>query len=358
MDNFCIYCVYHRDNIPDEYNLYESDHFKLFNDDDLTLQKDNINYLHNYLGQLTAYYYFWKNNLKSDIIGICHYSKHLKFIDYKRLKTFGIDIYAGSYIDSYELLYEKFIKNYNFVSTSLMLYLLNKYNINIFDYLKNHQKIFYSWHRIYVFKWDVFCDVCDFIFGFLEFMLPNGLWEDTKNIDMLSRLCNHPLEEDELYSDKAWFERNIDIYFEFIMGLYIGIYLTEKYHNKYYTKCSDIHNDKLFISLNDCIDNIDILKKWIKQNMKTGVSNYIIKSNLDKEYILNDIYNGLDKRTLNDDVYKLIVCNTDEEFNSILQEFESNNYNNINLNLNERIHCDSSLEFYKGNYYIEKYINK
>ena len=88
-DNYIIWCSYHRDDIPKEYNLYNSKHFKLFNTNDISIYKDNINYLHDYLCDLTAYYYIWKNNLKSDYVGFCHYSKHFQHIDFDILNKFG-----------------------------------------------------------------------------------------------------------------------------------------------------------------------------------------------------------------------------------------------------------------------------
>ena len=56
-NNYTLWCTYHNNNIPKEYNLYETDNFKLFNDDDYSLTEDNINYLHDYLGDIVTYYY-------------------------------------------------------------------------------------------------------------------------------------------------------------------------------------------------------------------------------------------------------------------------------------------------------------
>ena len=71
-----MWCTYHNPQILIDYNLQETENFKLFNTDDFTLKEDNINYLHDYLGELTTYYYVWKNQLKSDYVGFCQYRRH------------------------------------------------------------------------------------------------------------------------------------------------------------------------------------------------------------------------------------------------------------------------------------------
>ena len=54
---------------------------------------------------------------------------------------------------------------------------------------------------------------------------------------------------------------------------------------------------------------------------------------------------------LNNFVYDLIVLDKTDN-----KKLSNNKDDLIYLNLNERIHCDSSIEMFKGNYYIEKNI--
>ena len=65
-ENYVIWCTYHDKQQLIDYDLHESEHFKLFNTNDLNMQGDNINYLNEYLAEFVCLYYVWKNNIKSD----------------------------------------------------------------------------------------------------------------------------------------------------------------------------------------------------------------------------------------------------------------------------------------------------
>ena len=77
-----IYCIYYDDNQIKDYNLIESEIFKLFNTNNLNVKGYNINHINKYFCELCAYYYIWKNNIKSDIIGFCHYRRNYNKIEY------------------------------------------------------------------------------------------------------------------------------------------------------------------------------------------------------------------------------------------------------------------------------------
>ena len=264
MNNFVLWCTYHRDDIPKEYNLYNSDHFKLFNDDDLTITDDNINYLHDYLCELTTYYYVWKNNLKSDYVGFCQYSKHLRYIDTYKLNKFGFFTYNYHYEKQQKFIDDNseyhICKNMDYLYRNLIFYIKNKYNVDVFKYYKNHQFIYESWHNNYIFKWDIFCDVCDYIFGYLDYIFTNDKWKIKSNIDFLCKARNDDINE-ILYRNSYSFPKGLAIFFEWAVGLYIGIRYKlnnncEYDHTLYNHK--DYHN--YIITCKDTIKNIDEFK--------------------------------------------------------------------------------------------------
>lgn len=352
MNNYKIWCTYHRDGIPNEYNLYNSDNFQLFNDDIKTLAEDNINYLHDYLCELTTYYYVWKNNIKSDIVGFCHYSKHLQYLDYEKLNKFGFCAHSATYYPSNIIVTNRFEDKYpqHYINYAFVFYLKHKYNINIFNYAHTHDYIFYSWHNMYFFTWKVFCDICDFIFGYLNYVFPNDSWKIKSNLDFLTKM-HIPICNEELLSKSAWFTRTLSIAFEWFIGIYLGIKYTNQIRDEYWWYSSK--TNKYCIACNNYENNIDNITKWIKQNIKSGATYYIIKTynnDLHKQ-IQNDENNSL----LNKYVYKLFTCCSDEEYNICKNKLlEQENIKTIEMNIDERIHCDNSIELHNGNYYIEK----
>ena len=351
-NNYIIWCTYHNINIPKEYNLYESEHFKLFYNDDLNTKEDNINYLHDYLCELSTYYYVWKNNLKSDIVGFCHYSKQFKYIDYERLEKFGYDSIGVACYKSNDMVINVLKQNTKFLYLNAISYFKYKYNINLFQYSQEHEYMLSTYHNVYLFKWDVFCDVCDFIFGFLNYIFPNELWKIKSNLDFIVKLNN--LNENEIFSQTpAWFTRHISIFYEWLIGLYLGIKYVNNTYEQFFTDAYYEHLYKYAILCEDYIDTVEDAKTWIKQNVKTGVTHYAIKSH-NPQKIKDVIYFPWAGSLLNVYHHYLDIYETDEEYNEHKITMNNDGFIEICLHKDERVHCDTSIEMHKGNYYIEK----
>ena len=363
MGDYKIWCVYHRPEIPQEYNLHESEHFKLFYNNDLTLKEDNINYLHDYLCELTAYYYVWKNNLKSDIVGFCHYSKSFNNIDYAKLNNFGFQAYSYCYeridldnIEDYNM--ERYHLFYDYIT-----YLKYKYNIDYYNYILKHDYIFDAWHNMYIFKWDVFCDLCDFIFGYLDYVFPNGLWKIKSNLDFLVKYKG-PINPEEIIGEHAhaWWPRYLAVFFEKAIGTYLGIkYNCNDYVDKYSICNDDENNINDYVIMCDTFineHNFNQFESWVKNNIKTGITHYVIKSSYTYEqiYKLLEANNNLQVSSVfNKYIYSLGVCENTNKFNEFKNQLIEQNIIPINLQLNERINCNDSIDMHKGNYCIEQF---
>lgn len=247
-NNYTLWCTYHNNNIPKEYNLYETDNFKLFNDDDYSLTEDNINYLHDYLGDIVTYYYIWKNNKKSDIIGFCQYKRHFVDINYDIINKCGYYNYYGTFMNK-SLYHEMNYLMSDYYINCFLTYMYEKYNVNLINVMNKHH--YMSWHNIYFFNWETFCDIFDFMFGFFEYLLPNKGW---KNIDNLKFICKINMlkhENDFLtrnnYDAIPYWDRFLSVITEDLIGIYLAqmygdnIINSENYYK--YILCEDYIND-------------------------------------------------------------------------------------------------------------------
>ena len=356
MQDYKLWCTYHREDIPEEYNLYETNNFKLFYNDNFNLEEDNINYLHDYLCDIGTYYYIWKNNLKSDIVGFCQYSKHFRFINYDLLNNFGFQSYEFDYINSNDFCNDIITNTEaSFLYRSLITYLKLKYNIDFFKYIDKHQYILLSWHNMYFFTWDTFCDVCDFVFGLLDYMCPNNSWKIKSNLDFIVKVKGD-ICLPEAKGDYCWWPKYLSVWFETAIGLYLGIKYTNNIKNEYNKYL--LNTPKYFVNCIDYIDNIELLKKWLKKNFKSGITQYIIKS----QFSTNELNEEFEKNTdinnssiINLCVYRLDTYKTDEEFNTRINELKNDfNYNQISLHINEYIDCNNSIEMHNDKYKIKK----
>lgn len=329
-----IWCTYHNENIPKEYNLYNTNNIQLFNDDDRTLSEDNINYLHDYLGEMTTYYYVWKNQIKTDYVGFCQYKRHFITIDYDILERDGLFAYWNCIYND-ETLYDA---NYNYIGKNIFFDFINfiyyKYGINIHDiiFINKGEKI--AFHSMIVYKWEIFNEVCEYIFGFLDYMT-NGTWKDENKIIHLAQyyhLKDIDYKKENLFNIDWYWSRGLAITSEILLGIFVNIKynlsITSGYHFSIY--------DKYFISLDECdIQNFEDFEKWYKINIKTGIVYFYVDIN-----ILNKLKNiGYDL----------------SKFNYLYSSKPYVNLKEIKLKINEKIECDDSIEFYKGNYTINNF---
>ena len=318
-----IWCTYHDKNILKEYDLHNTSNIQLFFNDDFTLKKDNINYLHDYLGEMPTYYYVWKNQIKSNYIGFCQYRRHFTYINFDELYRNGIITYMNGLKEIYNS--SKHIVN-DFIFMNFINFMYYKYHINAYDYIfKNEHKI--AFHSMYIFRWDIFNEVCDFMFGFLDYMTYNT-WKNEDSIIHLSQyyhLKDVDYTKENVFIGDWYWKRAWSVINELLLGIFVNI--------KY--EISINYNEKYYISLdeNDLSNIRDLEAKfetWYKLNIKTGITQFYVNCIKLKDIITN-----------NQHLYQYVT-------------FKKPNYlTEIKLKLNQRIFCEDSLEFHKGNYIIK-----
>ena len=318
MDNIKIYCIYYDQKQLDDYNIKETNILKLFNtNDDLSL--DNINHLSRYFCELCCYYYIWKNQIKSDYIGFCHYRRfyHKIYLDY-------IDDYhtqAFQYPGHQEIYNKKYI----------LEYVKEKYNItdNIYNISFKHS---------YIFTWKTFNKICEFIFGFYDW-ISEKLGYDWKDINNIHNIMHNICE----YNDFDW-PTYLACYNEFAISFYLS------HISKIHSFDEDINNIIIYHT-NDKEKLFNIYKKNLKTGCKRifNISDINITENEEFTYRIYD-ENSYDTKKMKDYLYgDAILFNIHTDLNTFINDLKQLGKNPIVLNNNEYVEAElfSNLNNYK-----------
>lgn len=306
-NNLTIWCMYHNDNIIDDYNLHQlPSYYKLLNLNDLQMDGDNINYLNPFLCELCGYYYVWKNNIKSNYVGFCHYRRLYLDLKLEMLEKYGYTYYStflGIIKDNFGN--DGTVKN--------RFYDLYKYleSLNIFDNDNLHD-IFYSnvdllgpWKISCILKWEHFVHICELVFGFLEYIMP-----DYRN--------------ENIYDNGRMTAFEFEIFFYIIVGIY--------FNNINVYNDDPLMPNKILV-LNDGNHNKNDINTFIRKNTKCGVPIYL----LDKKILHEDIYFVENVSIVNN--VNEIECNEEQKC--------------IYLSINEYIDTLDPIHFYNNNYTIK-----
>ena len=76
MKEFIMWCTYHEDIQIEQYNLRQNDAFRLFKGNALDVEGENINHLNAFYSEISTIYWVWKNNVRSEKVGFCHYRRN------------------------------------------------------------------------------------------------------------------------------------------------------------------------------------------------------------------------------------------------------------------------------------------
>ena len=78
MRDLTIWLTYHDDSQIEQYGLREDDVFRLFKGNAVNVEGDNINHLNAFYSEIVTFYYVWKNNVRSEKVGFCHYRRRFQ----------------------------------------------------------------------------------------------------------------------------------------------------------------------------------------------------------------------------------------------------------------------------------------
>lgn len=324
---------YFQDNQKEEYNLKETEEIKLFNTNDISMQGDyQLNYLNKYLGELVMMYYIWKNNLKSDYICISQYRKDFSYINFKELSNNKIQLWhCWQSVEYYpmNILFddEHHIDPTNYLKTKFEEYLdiQTTYNSEQINKIKSCPSSRRFAIFVFAMKWEIFCEICHFIFGFLDYLFPNNSWQNPKNIIHLRDKqydkyieCGYP----KFMDDWNWNMLKDNRYIVFVIEKILSVCLLSLYDYCY--DKSYIYQDFNIVSESNDIN--EIVKFYVK-NKKINNEYTFIKVNNEKYNEINSFFEKCNYAFPN---IKII-----NDYNNIIDKPY------IKLNINEYIDSDN-----------------
>ena len=279
---------YFLDEQINDYNLKSNDIITLFNTNDISLNNIyNINYLNTYLGELTMMYYIWKNNLYSDYICISQYRKDITDINFDKLKDNKIQVIC-KWEEPVQTIENRLFNDNDdcdpsgFIFNKLIDFLKEKYDISIEELnnkIVSNNKLYCFAIFVFACNWNVYCKLCEFIFGFLDFLLPNDLWKNTNALELLREIQysiyikKHKIDSNKWYliQDKRYLFFVIEKIFSILLNLFFETYIQNdneinlnifSYNNenkgiieiaKFYKKNISINPNNIYIHCNDDI---------------------------------------------------------------------------------------------------------
>ena len=212
MKDLTIWITYHDDKHIKEFGLEEDETFRLFKGNDLTVEGENINHLNRFYSELTTFYWVWKNQIRSKVIGFCHY---------RRLFTHIMDVEPGTcqvmQIANMGYTVERYYRlahNYNDIYDIIEI-IDEKYGVgNRYSKYLLEETVFIPF-CCFIMCYEDFEKLCDFLFPILfAFDQKNGLNMEPENY-------RRKAERDFSYDKVDYQQRAISFLAERIISAYL-----------------------------------------------------------------------------------------------------------------------------------------
>lgn len=286
-------------DIVSEFNLKETENIKLYN----ISEDKGINSLHYHYAELVAAYYVWKNQLKSDYVCLWNHRRFLTPIKFDELDKDKVQVYYHVYTEltPYEYMIKDGINEY--LIYQFIKYMIEKKNIDrsvlidkIFNKIWGNNLWF---HVCFNCNWKVFNDICEFVFGFLEYVIPNGKYEHKESCDLfLKELQTSFCASEKMYKDDQLFTNNGriksgDRSFGAIYEMFLPLYCDLIWNGTF----SEFDSMKIGVHIEEYNKQTikDELRRWISKNIFSGCRDFYIKTtekNYEdlKDFIYSDWY--------------------------------------------------------------------
>ena len=331
-------------NIDKEYNIrdYYSNEYNITSFNNSIIYKGIcINELNDYYREFCVMYYVWKNNLKSDIVGFDQYRRQWHNIDFNNINEDKIQVYSYWHSEYFSDRNDLGSFLYNFIIYIKFNYPEYKNKIN---YLLHNHPMIRNHINIFICKWETFCKICNIIFGFLENVMPHEQWKNKDIIDdYVEFTSNFHINMKENVPEYILHNK---IYYPCVIEILLGT-ICNIVRKSF--ECGKESNYYILYNCNNINDCINIIKTY-SYNVGNGI-NYIFVNN-GKQFI-----KYVNELNINLDNYPYIYSYDD---NSIVNNlapgynyYNAKNGNKIELNSNEYVYSENSIELEKGNYIIK-----
>lgn len=170
-----MWVTYHQDSQIREYSLCEDGNTHLFKGNRLDVAGDNINRLNAFYSEIVTLYWVWRNDVRSEVVGFCHYRRQFrKLLDVREGDCQVLNVNPTNSVFAHYKLAHNYQDIYSVIDIVNDLYGAgNKYSKYLLE-----GKVFVPF-CCFVMHWDDFVRLCDFLFGILlEFDRRNSLGLD------------------------------------------------------------------------------------------------------------------------------------------------------------------------------------
>ncbi len=158
-----MWVTYHQAEQIGEYSLREDEHTRLFKGNSMDVEGDSINHLNAFYSEIVTLYWVWKNDVRSEVVGFCHYRRQFrKFLDIRQGECQVLGLNPSKSVFAHYKLAHNYQDLYEVIDIVNDLYGEgNKY----VEYLL-HGKVFIPF-CCFVMHWEDFVKLCDFLFEIL-----------------------------------------------------------------------------------------------------------------------------------------------------------------------------------------------
>ena len=185
MNKLTIWQTYHDDQQIKDYDLKECETVRLVKGNSIPIKGEHINHLNRFYSEITTLYWVYKNNIKSQYVGFCHYRRSFYRVaefEKNECQVLRIDTLPCTIFQQY-----KSAHNYNDFYDILEI-LDDKYGTgNQYTEYLLRSRIFVP-NCCFIMHYSDFTKLCDFLFPVLFafdeknhlYMNPKSYWDKAK----------------------------------------------------------------------------------------------------------------------------------------------------------------------------------